>query len=78
MSASEQASFEDIVGRLDEIVDLVRDKGTSLEHSLDLLDEAIKLGIGAVDLVDSPQAESGESSGTGPVLGRGGAKEERA
>ena len=78
MSASEQTSFEDIVGRLDEIVDLVRDKGTSLEHSLDLLDEAIKLGIGAVDLVDSPQAENGESSGAGPVLGRGGAKEERA
>ncbi len=78
MSAGERASFDDIVGRLDEIVDLVRDKGTSLEHSLDLLDEAIKLGIGAVDLVDSPQAESVAPSGAGSASGRVGSEEESA
>lgn len=44
--------FSDVTGRLDEIVVAVRDKGTSLERSLDLFDEAIALGTRAVDLVD--------------------------
>ena len=51
------ASFGDVVGRLDEIVDAVRSKGTSLEESLDLLDEAIDLGLSAVELVDAPEPE---------------------
>jgi exodeoxyribonuclease VII small subunit len=45
-------SFEEVTGRLDQIVTTVRDKDTSLERSLDLFDEAIKLGSRAVDLVD--------------------------
>ena len=44
--------FSDVADRLDEIVAAVRDKGTSLERSLDLFDEAIALGTRAVDLVD--------------------------
>lgn len=44
--------FSDVTGRLDEIIDAVRDKETSLERSLDLFDEAIELGSRAVDLVD--------------------------
>ncbi|MBQ6410419.1 MAG: exodeoxyribonuclease VII small subunit, partial [Atopobiaceae bacterium] len=36
-------TFEDITARLDAIVEKVRDKDTSLEHSLDLFDEAISL-----------------------------------
>lgn len=44
--------FSDVTDRLDEIVAAVRDKGTSLERSLDLFDEAIALGTRAVDLVD--------------------------
>jgi exodeoxyribonuclease VII small subunit len=53
--AKEGASFEtydEITGRLDEIVADVRDKDTSLERSLDLLDEAIELGSRAVEMVD--------------------------
>lgn len=46
-------TFDQITGRLDQIVDQVRDKDTSLERSLDLFDEAIALGSKAVDLVDS-------------------------
>lgn len=46
-------TFDDITGRLDKIVADVRDKDTSLEHSLDLFDEAIALGSKAVDMVDS-------------------------
>lgn len=50
--AEETQNFADITARLDEIVSTVRSKDTSLEHSLDLFDEAIKLGSKAVDMVD--------------------------
>lgn len=46
-------SFDQITERLDEIIDQVRGKDTSLERSLDLFDEAIALGSKAVDLVDA-------------------------
>lgn len=52
MPSSNGASFNETLGRLDEIVEAVRSKDTSLEHSLDLLEEAIGLGLGAVELVD--------------------------
>ena len=46
-------TFDQITGRLDEIIGQVRDRDTSLERSLDLFDEAIALGSAAVDLVDT-------------------------
>ena len=61
--AQEQAapsSFEEVAARLDEIVSAVRRKDTSLEDSLDLLDEAIRLGGQAVSLVDSVPESAGE------------------
>lgn len=45
-------TFDDITERLDEIIAAVRSKDTSLERSLDLFDEAIRLGSKAVDMVD--------------------------
>ena len=45
-------SYAQVEKRLDEIAAAVKDKGTSLERSLDLFDEAIALGSRAVDLVD--------------------------
>ncbi|MBR1830361.1 MAG: exodeoxyribonuclease VII small subunit [Atopobiaceae bacterium] len=48
-------TFDQITGRLDEIIVQVRDKDTSLERSLDLFDEAIALGSKAVDLVDTTE-----------------------
>lgn len=48
-----EGTFDDITGRLDEIIAQVRSKDTSLERSLDLFDEAIELGSRAVDMVDS-------------------------
>ncbi|MDY2778106.1 MAG: exodeoxyribonuclease VII small subunit [Collinsella sp.] len=45
-------TFDDITDRLDEIIAAVRSKDTSLEKSLDLFDEAIRLGSRAVDMVD--------------------------
>lgn len=53
MAESTVHTFEDITTRLDEIIATVRSKDTSLERSLDLFDEAIKLGSKAVELVDS-------------------------
>lgn len=53
MAESTVHTFDDITERLDEIVAAVRSKDTSLERSLDLFDEAIKLGSKAVDMVDS-------------------------
>lgn len=59
---SKYQTFEQITGRLDDIVDQVRDKDVSLERSLDLFDEAIALGSKAVELVDatdfSPEEEA--------------------
>lgn len=45
-------TFDDITARLDEIVSAVKSKDTSLERTLDLLDEAIELGSKAVEMVD--------------------------
>lgn len=46
-------TFDQISGRLDDIVAAVRDRDISLERSLDLFDEAIALGTKAVGLVDA-------------------------
>lgn len=53
MAEGSPRNFDEITVRLDEIVSAVRSKDTSLERSLDLFDEAIKLGSRAVDMVDS-------------------------
>lgn len=53
MADTTMRTFDDITGRLDEIIATVRSKDTSLERSLDLFDEAIELGSRAVDMVDS-------------------------
>lgn len=75
MSAEGARTFDDITARLDEIVSTVRSKDTSLERSLDLFDEAIRLGSEAVDMVDkfelSPREtelldRDGAGTGEGP------------
>lgn len=53
MTASNASTFGEVVERLDEIVETVRSKDTTLERSLDLFDEAIALGLSAVELVDT-------------------------
>lgn len=55
IDTSEYQSFDQITARLDSIVDQVRDKNASLEHSLDLFDEAIALGSKAVNMVDTTE-----------------------
>lgn len=55
IDTSEYQSFDQITARLDSIVDQVRNKNVSLEHSLDLFDEAIALGSKAVNMVDTTE-----------------------
>ena len=77
-------TFSAITDRLDEIIDVVRDRETSLERSLDLFDEAIALGSKAVDMVDTTELTpeerlslegaasspaGGEAAGEGPERG---------
>jgi exonuclease VII small subunit len=62
---SEQRTFAQVVGRLDSIVEEVRRKDTALDASLDMLDEAIELGLAAVDLVDA--AEPGPDAEAAPA-----------
>ena len=52
--------FEGISSRLDEIIETVRSKDTSLERSLDLFDEAIALGSKAVEMVDKLEFSDAE------------------
>lgn len=53
-------SFTDIKARLEQIIASVKDKEVSLENSLDLFDEAIKLGSRAVDMVDAVDLDDSE------------------
>lgn len=54
MTDSSHETFGEVRARLDEIVAEVRSKDTSLEKSLDLFEEAIKLGNRCAELVDKP------------------------
>ena len=60
-SSSGAPSFSGLVERLDQIVVEVRGKDTTLEESLDLFDEAIKLGLDAVELVDCAESVDAEA-----------------
>lgn len=57
---AEYGSFSEVRARLDEIVTEVRKKDLSLEKSLDLYEEAIKLGNRAAELVDKPEFSAEE------------------
>lgn len=50
--SSDPQNFSEARARLEEIVDQVRAKDVSLERSLDLFDEAIKLGNNCFELID--------------------------
>lgn len=60
LSSQEYNSFTDIKARLEQIITSVKDKEVSLENSLDLFDEAIKLGSRAVDMVDAVDLDDSE------------------
>ena len=49
---SQYRDFDQILTRLDTLVDQVRHKDTSLERSLDLFEEAVALSAKGVEMVD--------------------------
>lgn len=55
-------TFDDVLSRMDDIVNAVRAKDASLERSLDLFDEAIALGSKAVEMVDSFELSDREAA----------------
>lgn len=59
---SQYKTFEQVSGRLNDIVAAVRDRDVSLERSLDLFDEAIALGSKAVEMVDATVLSDDEKS----------------
>jgi hypothetical protein len=69
MSTPKPGPFGEVVGRLDQIVEAVRRKDASIDESLDLLDEAIELGLSAVALVDTddPAASDEPAASDGPA-----------
>ena len=70
MPAENDRTFDELIGRLDDIVETVRRKDTTLERSLDLLDEAITVGLAAVDMVDTSAfspAEQGRVNASAPA-----------
>ena len=62
MSESTVHTFDDVMARMDDIVAAVRAKDASLEHSLDLFDEAIALASKAVEMVDNFELSDREAA----------------
>lgn len=52
MSDEEKKTFEDLKTRLDEIVEAVNDESKTLDETLDLYEEAVKLGMQASSLLE--------------------------
>ncbi len=62
MADTNTRTFDDVLARMDDIVNAVRAKDASLERSLDLFDEAIALGSKAVEMVDSFELSDREAA----------------
>ena len=66
--AGDYNTFGEVRARLDEIVTEVRKKDLSLEKSLDLYEEAIKLGNRCAELVDKPDYSDEEARAAQEIL----------
>lgn len=62
MALSSASRYGEVVSRLDEIVSTVKSKDSSIERSLDLLDEALRLSMEAVEQVDIAEVSAQEVS----------------
>ena len=78
MGVTEYGTFAEVRARLDEILVEVRKKDLSLEKSLDLYEEAIKLGNRCAELVDKPDfSEEEAAEALAAIEGAAGAGEGR-
>lgn len=71
MSEDSKETFGEVRARLDEIVSEVRSKDVSLEKSLDLYEEAIKLGNRCAELIDKPDYTAAEIAKANEVVEAG-------
>lgn len=71
MSENSKETFGEVRARLDEIVSEVRSKDVSLEKSLDLYEEAIKLGNRCAELIDKPDYTAAEIAEANEVVEAG-------
>ncbi len=62
VALSSASRYGEVVSRLDEIVSTVKSKDSSIERSLDLLDEALRLSMEAVEQVDIAEVSAQEVS----------------
>lgn len=69
MAANDYESFGELRARLDQIVVEVRDKDLSLEKSLDLYEEAIKIGNRCAELVDKADYTDEEALAAKETIG---------
>lgn len=58
MNVNDPKSFEEVKGRLDEIVEAVSDENIPLDDALKLYEEAVELGLVASSLLEENLAES--------------------
>lgn len=68
MAKEAYETFGEVRARLDEIVVEVRNKDLSLEKSLDLYEEAIKLGNRCAELVDKPDYTPEEAASANEAI----------
>ena len=62
VALSSASRYGEVVTRLDEIVNTVKSKDSSIERGLDLLDEALRLSMEAVEQVDIAQTAPQEEA----------------
>ncbi len=60
---SEASSFDEVKARLDEIVEQISEDGISLDESLALYEEAVRLGLEACDLSETDVLPPDEAEG---------------
>ncbi len=77
MADNEYSTFGEARARLDEIVAEVRSKDVSLERSLDLYEEAIRLGNRCAELADKPDYTPDEIAQAASALENEGQKAAR-
>ncbi len=69
--SSKPSELEDALRRLEEIVELVKDKEISLEQSLELLEEGVELANlylqGALDALQLPEKPAGGEDSNGEL-----------
>ncbi|WP_165055801.1 MULTISPECIES: exodeoxyribonuclease VII small subunit [unclassified Adlercreutzia] len=69
--AAQLGTFEEVKGRLEQIVDEVSAEGVTLDEALALYEEAVKLGLAACDLSEQGALEAAAAEEARAAQGAG-------